>query len=92
MTSAGMVFPLIHNDIIEIRGNEAVGTCAMETRAAPGPNFSNGLAGYYHDRARNIGGQWLFTERLWYLYTPVFERSGLHFDGSSEGTTSDAGR
>jgi hypothetical protein len=85
MTSAGMVFPMIHNHIIEVRGDEAVGTCAMESRATPGGPYPNGFAGYYHDRARRVNGRWLFTERCWYLYNPVFERSGLNMVGMPEG-------
>jgi hypothetical protein len=38
MTAAGMVLPLIHNDMIDMRGEEAVRTCAMASRVLPGSN------------------------------------------------------
>jgi hypothetical protein len=78
----GVVFPMIHNDIIRVNGDEAVGSCAMESRTAQ-PNLPL-FAGYYHDRARLIGGRWLFTERRFFRYAPQFERSGLDFEGNPE--------
>jgi hypothetical protein len=81
-TFPGVVFPLIHNDITRVAGDEAWGTCAMESRTSVAqlPFFS----GYYHDRARNFGGRWLFTERRFFRYLPRFERSGLDFEGKPE--------
>jgi hypothetical protein len=78
----GVVFPMIHNDITRVSGDEAWGTCAMEARTSLPqlPAFS----GYYHDRARKLGGRWLFTERRFFRYLPQFERSGLDFEGNPE--------
>lgn len=73
------VMPVLHNHTIAIAGDEAWGTCAMESRAAP--NYEGGFVGYYHDRMRRFEGVWLFTERRWFLYSPVFEHSGLTIDG-----------
>jgi SnoaL-like domain len=78
----GVVFPLIHNDIIRVKGDEAVGSCAMESRTSQ-PNLPQ-FAGYYHDKARVVDGRWLFTERKFYRYLPQFERSGLDFEGKPE--------
>lgn len=78
----GVVFPMIHNEIITIDGDQAFGTCAMQSRSPlPGqPGFS----GYYHDRAEVCDGRWLFAERRFFFYTPTFERSGLGLDGQPE--------
>lgn len=75
----GMVFPLIHNDTIEIKGNVATGTCAMESRTKGTiAEKTSPFLGYYHDSAERRGdGRWLFTERRWFFYDPVFENSGL---------------
>lgn len=70
-----MVFPFIHNDIIAVDGDEAVGTCSMDTNIAPG--YAAGLIGYYHDRARRVAGVWRFSLRRWFLYHPTYEESGL---------------
>jgi len=77
----GMVFPMIHNDIVTVEGDEAYGTCAMESRS---PDGKGGFSGYYHDRARRHEGRWLFSERRWFFYVPEFERSGLGLDGLPE--------
>jgi len=81
-TLPGVVFPLIHNEIIMIDGDNAVSTCAMEARTVNPeiPAFS----GYYHDRLRRQGGRWLFSERRFFRYYPRMERSGLDIDGSPE--------
>jgi len=73
------VMPMLHNETIRIVGDEAQGTCTMESRVAP--NFDGGFVGYYHDRLRRIDGKWLFTERRWFVYSPAFEDSGLTIDG-----------
>jgi SnoaL-like domain len=78
----GVVFPMIHNDIVRVSAGEAWGTCAMESRT-PHPQLP-AFSGYYHDRARNFGGRWLFTERRYFRYFPQFERSGLDFEGNPE--------
>lgn len=75
-----MVFPFIHNDIIAVDGDEATGTCTMDTNIAPG--HAAGLIGYYHDRARRVDGLWRFSRRCWFLYHPTYEESGLGPDGA----------
>ena len=81
-THPGLVFPMVHNDVLVITGAEAVGTCGMEARTTSKemPAFS----GYYHDRFRRIEGQWFFAERRFFRYWPAFERSGLDIDGTPE--------
>lgn len=65
------VVPLIHNDIIVIEGDQAHGTCAMEN---PGTTDApRGFTGYYLEKMRRENGRWLFTERRYFFYTPVFE-------------------
>ena len=77
----GMVFPLIHNDIVVVQGDTAYGSCAMETRSADG---KLAFSGYYHDKARIVDGQWRFTQRLYFTYVPRFERSGMDMDWQPE--------
>jgi hypothetical protein len=74
MLKPAILYPMLHNHIIEVDGDLAWGSCAMEARLAP--ELGQGFAGYYLDRlARQPDGGWLFTGRLWYLYTPVFEEN-----------------
>lgn len=77
----GMVFPMIHNDLVIVSGDEAHGTCAMQSRR---PDGGTAFSGYYHDKARRIDGGWLFTERRYFFYSPTFERSGFGIDGEPE--------
>jgi ketosteroid isomerase-like protein len=75
-----LVFPMIHNDIIRVEGGQAAGTCVMQTPIAAGESGRQltSLLGYYHDLARRQpDGRWLFAERRWFLYSPVFEESGF---------------
>lgn len=75
-----MVFPIIHNHIIDVDGDLAEGTCVMDarTKGINAEYFPDGFLGYYHDRAeRQPDGRWLFTERRWFFYWPEFEDSGL---------------
>jgi len=75
-----MIFPILHNHVIDVDGDEAVGTCVMEarTREKIAEFFPDGFLGYYHDRAvRQSDGRWLFAERRWFTYWPDFEDSGL---------------
>ena len=73
------VMPMLHNHTVTIKGDEAYGTCSMESRVAP--NYDGGFVGYYHDSLRRFAEGWLFTERRWFLYSPEFEDSGLDIDG-----------
>jgi len=83
-----VVIPLIHNEIVTVDGDKAVGSCAMAARTA-GPvaeMFPDGFAGRYQDRLhRQSDGRWLFAERRWFLYYPAFEESGLGPYGEPHG-------
>jgi hypothetical protein len=79
LVTPSAVMPMLHNHTISIVGEEAHGTCAMESRVAP--NYASGFVGYYHDKLHRFESGWLFTERRWFLYAPVFEDSGLGLDG-----------
>lgn len=79
LVTPAAVMPMLHNQTITIAGDEAWGTATMELRVAP--NYEGGFVGYYHDRFRRFESGWLFTERRWFLYSPVFEDSGLTIDG-----------
>jgi hypothetical protein len=78
----GQLFPMIHNEIITVDGDHAFGSCAMQS-LSPLPG-QPGFSGYYHDRFEVREGRWLFTERRFFFYIPVFERSGLDLDGQPE--------
>lgn len=54
--------PMIHNQLIEVRGNEAIGICSVEIRlAAEGVSYV--VSGTYRDRFRRDKGVWKFAER-----------------------------
>lgn len=70
----GKMLPMVHNEIIEVSGEEATSTCVMEsppTEANPA-----GSVVYYRDRLRRVDGEWLFSERSAYFLQPVFEAPG----------------
>ncbi|HUY28738.1 MAG TPA: nuclear transport factor 2 family protein [Candidatus Binataceae bacterium] len=57
-----LAIPFIQNHIIELHGDEARGTCAIEARfSRGGESFT--AAGYYEDRYRRETGGWRFAER-----------------------------
>jgi 8-oxo-dGTP pyrophosphatase MutT (NUDIX family)/ketosteroid isomerase-like protein len=54
--------PFIHNHIIEVSGDDASGTCALEARfSRSGRSIT--AAGHYEDTYRRVDGRWLFAER-----------------------------
>jgi ketosteroid isomerase-like protein len=57
-----LAIPFIQNHIIELAGDEARGTCAIEARFSRN-NRSITAAGYYEDRYRRERGRWRFAER-----------------------------
>jgi hypothetical protein len=72
----GLVVPLIVNHVIEIDGDEAHGTCAMDSPITPGPNGGPGGPAsvfFYQDRFRRVEGRWLFSYRKLSLYHPVLQ-------------------
>ncbi len=62
--SAGSVCPMIHNLVIDISGNEAVGISVM---AATVWNRQQVIVGRYHDTFR-LGAEWLFTSRAYTMF------------------------
>jgi hypothetical protein len=72
----GLVVPLVVNHVIEINGDEAHGTCAMDSPVTPGPDGRPGGAAsvfYYQDRFKRVNGRWLFSYRKLSLYQPVLQ-------------------
>lgn len=54
--------PMIHNHIIDIRGDEATGICSIEIRWVENSE-SVICSGYYDDSYRRVDGRWLFSKR-----------------------------
>ncbi len=57
-----LAIPFIQNHIIEVKGDEAEGTCGIEARFSRNGE-SVTAAGYYEDRYRRVNGKWLFAQR-----------------------------
>jgi ketosteroid isomerase-like protein len=70
VTTAEESLPFIHNHIIEIDGDRASGTCALEARFSRGGR-SITTAGHYQDTYRLEGGRWLFAERKLFFHHVV---------------------
>jgi ketosteroid isomerase-like protein len=66
----GAVLPLIHNGIIDVKGDHATGSCVMETPMAP--DFGH-LVGDYVEEFARIDGKWYFAVRRMYLRVPYRE-------------------
>jgi ketosteroid isomerase-like protein len=62
--------PFIQNHIIEVDGDNAHGTCAIEARFARNGE-SVTAAGYYRDKYRRERGKWRFLERVIYFHHVV---------------------
>lgn len=62
--------PFIHNHIIEVSGDDATGTCALEARFSRGGR-SITAAGYYEDTYRRVDGRWLLAERKLHFHHVV---------------------
>ncbi len=62
--SAGSVCPMIHNLVIDISGDDAIGTSVM---AATVWNRQQVIVGRYHDTFRR-GSEWLFTSRTYTMF------------------------
>ncbi len=54
--------PCIHNHLITLAGDEAIGTCSIEVRITRNNQSMIG-SGYYEDRFRRENGRWKFVER-----------------------------
>jgi ketosteroid isomerase-like protein len=70
VTEAEESLPFIHNHIIEVSGDAASGTCALEARFSRS-GHSITAAGFYHDTYRCENGRWLFAERKLFFHHSV---------------------
>ncbi len=59
---AGNSLPMIHNQLIEVAGNEATGVCSLELRSSANGKSLIG-SGFYEDRFRKENGRWKFAVR-----------------------------
>lgn len=58
----GQSLPMIHNALIDIKGDEATGVLSIEVRTTQ--NGQSIIAsGWYHDTYRREGGRWKFVTR-----------------------------
>jgi hypothetical protein len=67
----GKIIALIHNQTIEIAGDEATGTCVMSNPIAPPENSP--AVGYYRDAFRRVNDKWLYAARRFWTYSPVLD-------------------
>jgi uncharacterized protein (TIGR02246 family) len=65
-----LAIPFIQNHIIEVKGEEAEGTCGIEARFTRNGE-SVTAAGYYEDRYRREAGRWRFAQRRITFYHVV---------------------
>ena len=54
--------PMVHNHVIDLRGNRATGTCYLDLCAVVDGKDMIGN-GYYQDRYIRVGGEWKFQSR-----------------------------
>jgi hypothetical protein len=72
----GLVVPLIVNHVVVVNGDEATGTCAMESPVTPLPGGQVGgppMVYYYYDRFKRVNGRWYFSYRKLSLYRPMLQ-------------------
>ena len=62
--------PFIHSHIIQVSGDEAPGTRALEARFSRGGR-SITAAGFHQDTYRRVDGRWLFAERKLHFHHVV---------------------
>jgi hypothetical protein len=67
--------PFIHNHIITVNGDQAIGTCAIEGRFTIKEDSLTG-AGYYEDKYRRVNGSWRFAARKLFLHHMVPLKEG----------------
>jgi hypothetical protein len=63
----GRRVPMVMNEIIKVNGDEAEGTCVMQSIG------EDGFCGHYIDEFRRVDGRWLFSVRRFYPYWPIFK-------------------
>jgi len=54
--------PMVHNHVIDLRGDDATGTCYLDLTAVVDGEDMIG-AGYYEDRYVRVGEEWKFQSR-----------------------------
>ncbi|HJO24648.1 MAG: nuclear transport factor 2 family protein [Myxococcota bacterium] len=75
--------PFVHNHIVELRGDEATGTCYLDLRATMEGRSMIG-SGYYDDRYTRVDGAWKFrSRRLTMCYLVPIDRGWVE---SSDGS------
>ncbi len=62
MFASSEFHPMVHNHVIDLRGNRATGTCYLGLRAVVDGKDMIGN-GYYHDRYIRVGEEWKFQSR-----------------------------
>jgi SnoaL-like domain len=60
--NGGQMMPMLHNFLLQIRGDEAAGLCSNELRMTESAQSIIG-GGYYRDSFRRERGRWRFTVR-----------------------------
>ncbi len=70
-------YPMIHNHLVTVHGDEAEGLCSMEVSQIQDGRMMKG-SGYYEDRYRRIDGVWKFVVRDISLFfmVPIHEEAG----------------
>ncbi len=58
--------PLVHNLIVAIDGDTAVGNCVMEAQIY---GSAHKVIGEYHDSFRRVDGKWRFAARIYTMYS-----------------------
>lgn len=61
----GGTTPLIHDHIVRINGDEAHGTCMLDSPCYTGER--RGYIGYYEDELRRVDGRWRFKARVFFF-------------------------
>jgi len=59
--------PLVMNEVTQVDGDVAEGTCAMMSVG------DDGFCGHYIDQFRKVDGQWRFSSRRFFPYWPMFK-------------------
>jgi hypothetical protein len=62
----GATTPMIHDMILNLRGDEATGTCVLDSPCYTGER--RGYVGYYEDQFRRVGGRWKFKTRVFFFF------------------------
>jgi len=62
----GGTTPMIHDLILEFRGDEASGTCVLDSPCYTGER--RGYVGYYEDEFRRVDGRWKFKDRIFFFF------------------------